>query len=205
MPGTSKKCTLRLRPNLPDTKLKRMADELVDVIDEQGNVLARVLKTQAHADGSLHKTVIGYLRRGATWHLVKQAADRQDAGQLVAPVGGHVQAGESDVDALLRECEEEIGTRNVTYKEIGRARFHRQVIGRDENHLFIVYEITTNDPVQLSHEAESIHAFLPEQLKQALINEPANFGEAYYFVLETFYPEYLPATWVRRWRTAGDY
>lgn len=176
-----------------------MADELVDIVDESGRVLGQMLKTQAHADGSLHKTVIGCLRKGNTWRLVKQASDRQDAGQLVNPVGGHVKAGESDVDALLRECEEEIGTRNITYAEVGRARFHRQVIGRDENHLFIVYELWTDDPITLNHEAESIHAFKSDDLKVKIANEPTLFGDAYYFVLEQFYPEFLPQSWERRW------
>jgi 8-oxo-dGTP pyrophosphatase MutT (NUDIX family) len=174
-------------------------DERVDIIDEKGRILRQVPKAEAHVHGWLHKTVIGYLRQGNTWRLVRQAADRQDAGQLVAPVGGHVQAGETEVNALLRESEEEIGTRNITYKEIGRARFHRQVIGRDENHLFIVYEIATDDDIQLGDEAETMKTFTGEELKKALQDHPENFGEAYYFVLETFYSQYLPADWTVRW------
>ncbi|HKU18982.1 MAG TPA: NUDIX domain-containing protein [Candidatus Saccharimonadales bacterium] len=123
---------------------------------------------------------------------MRQTPDRQDAGQLVAPVGGHVKAGESDIDALLRESEEEIGTRNITYKEVGRARFHRQVIGRDENHLFVIYEIATDVPIQLGNEAESIHTFTLPQLRRALATRPADFGDACFFVLEKFYPEHLP-------------
>lgn len=177
-----------------------MADELVDIVDEDGMVLHQLLKTQAHVDGLLHKTVIGCLRDGDTWYLVKQSAGRQDAGQLVNPVGGHVKAGESDLDALLRECEEEIGTRNVAYTEIGRSRFHRTVIGRNENHLFIVYEISTKDPITLNHESESIHGFTAKELKKALLTKPHHFGDAYYFVLEKFYPHFLPQTWIYRWR-----
>lgn len=176
-----------------------MTDELVDVVDEDCRVLRQVLKTAAHGQGLLHKTVIGCLQNGDGWYLVRQASDRQDAGQLVNPVGGHVRAGESDIDALLRECQEEIGTRNIQHKEIGRARFHRQVIGRDENHLFIVYEISTDDPITLNHEAESIHSFTANELQALLAKEPHTFGDAYYFVLELFYPSYLPADWVRRW------
>lgn len=175
-----------------------MTDELVDIVDESGSILEQALKTFAHEQGLLHKTVIGCLRKGDMWQLVRQASDRQDAGQLVNPVGGHVQAGESDIDALLRECEEEIGTRNVMFSEIGRARFHRQVIGRDENHLFVVYEITTDDPISLNHEAESIHIFDEESLKMQLVEQPDAFGNAYYFVLEKFYPHFLPPTWRSR-------
>lgn len=174
-------------------------DEIVDIVDEDCQVLRQELKIDAHKHGWLHKTVIGYLRDGSNWRLVRQAADRQDAGQLVAPVGGHVKAGESDVDALLRECEEEIGTRNVAYKEIGRARFHRQVIGRDENHLFIIYEISTDDPVNLGEEAVDIESFTKDELRQAVEQHPQEFGDAYFFVMETFYPDFLPASWTKRW------
>ena len=176
-----------------------MADELVDIIDEQGNVLRQAMKSEAHAHGWLHRTVIGYVRYGDDWALIRQSSHKQDAGQLVAPVGGHVEAGESVEDALLRESEEEIGTRNITYDHIGTVRFHRQVIGRDENHMFYVYEIETDDEIILNHESEEILRFTRAELKKALSTDPKNFGDAYYFILEKFYPEYLPKQYVRRW------
>ncbi len=176
-----------------------MTEEIIDIIDESGEVLRQAPKSEAHKHGWLHKTVIGYLRDGEDWILVCQASDRQDAGQLVAPVGGHVQAGESETDALLREAEEEIGTRNIDYKLIGRAVFHRQVIGRDENHLFIVHEISTDNEIVLNEESVSFERFTKEELKKALVERPQSFGDAYYFVLEKFYPDYLPATWENRY------
>ena len=176
-----------------------MDDEFVDILDDDDKVLRSELKTEAHKHGWLHKTVIGYLKFGDDWSLVRQAADRQDAGQLVAPVGGHVTAGESELDALHRESEEEIGTRNIRYKYVGNKVFHRQVIGRDENHLFAVYEIETDDPVVLNEESVAIERFTPDELKKALREHPENFGDAYYFVLESFYPEYLPKGYKRKW------
>jgi 8-oxo-dGTP pyrophosphatase MutT (NUDIX family) len=176
-----------------------MDEELVDILGDNDEVVRQELKTGAHKHGWKHKTVIGYLKFGDDWSLVRQASDRQDAGQLVAPVGGHVKAGESELDALLRESEEEIGTRNITYKHVGNKVFHRQVIGRDENHLFAVYEIQTNDPVILNEESVAIERFTAAELKNALQEHPENFGDAYYFVLESFYPEYLPEGYVRRW------
>lgn len=173
--------------------------ELVDIITEQGTAVRQELKTDAHLNGWLHKTVIGYLRYDNEWALVRQAADRQDAGQLVAPVGGHVQAGELDIDALRREAEEEIGTRNITSAYIGSAVFHRQIIGRDENHMFVVYEISTPDAIRLGNEAVALERFSTEALRQALRERPGDFGEAFYFVLEKFYPDYLPDTRQTRW------
>lgn len=176
-----------------------MTEEIIDIVDDNGVVLRHAGKSDAHSHGWLHKTVIGYLKYGDNWALVKQAADRQDAGQFVAPVGGHVKAGESEIDALLRESEEEIGTRNVSFKLIGHARFHRQVIGRDENHLFIIYEIATDDPISLGNEAVAIETFSEDDLRRLIADEPNKFGDAYYFVLEKFYPNMLPENWKHRW------
>lgn len=177
-----------------------MANEIIDIIDEQGRILRQVSKSKAHKHGWLHRTVIGYLRDGNTWTLVRQTPDRQDAGQLVAPVGGHVKASESDEDALLRESEEEIGTRNISYRHVGSARFHRQVIGRDENHLFVVYEISTPDKIVLGDEAESLATFTDKELKRELRESPQEFGDAMYFVLEHLYADYLHDGYVNRWK-----
>lgn len=176
-----------------------MDNEVVDVVDNNGNVIRQILKTDAHKKGLLHKTVIGYLKYGEDWVLVRQAHDRQDAGQLVAPVGGHVKAGEDEVEALLREAEEEIGTRNISFTPVGRAIFRRNVIGRDENHLFIIFEISTKDKIKLGSESVSMEIFTIKELKQALSKMPEHFGDAFYFNLENFYPDYLPEGWVKRW------
>lgn len=176
-----------------------MNDELVDIVDEAGAVLRQAGKHEAHKHGWLHKTVIGYLRYGDDWALVCQASDRQDAGQWVAPVGGHVQAGETDLQALLREAEEEIGVKNLSHKHVGTVRFHRQVIGRDENHLFVVYEITTHDDIMLGPEAVDFKKFSARELKRIFQEEPNTFGNALHFAFEKLYPEFLPAGHVRRW------
>lgn len=167
-------------------------DEMVAVVDERGGVLREVRKTEAHRFGWLHKTVIGCLRYGDDFALVQQAADRQDAGQWVNPVGGHVRAGEANEAALLRECEEEIGTKNVTFTFLGSAPYHRQVIGRDENHLFYVYEIRTDDEIVLGPEAVALLRFTAEELRRLCAKNSPMLGDAYYFVAEKWYPELLP-------------
>lgn len=175
-----------------------MDEEIVDEIDRTGKVLGQLLKSKAHTEGQLHKVVIGYVWYGDDWLFAKQASHKQDAGQLVAPVGGHVKAGESEADALRREIEEEIGAKNYETTAIGRAVFHRNVIGRDENHLFVVFVLTTNDVLRFNDEPVAFERLTSDELKQSLATTPARFGDAFYFVLESFFPEYLPIGYVHR-------
>lgn len=114
-----------------------MTDELVDIIDATNTVLRSTSKKIAHEQGLLHRTVIGEVRDSkGNWLLVQQSQDRQDAGQLVSPVGGHVRSGETEVEALKRETLEEVGLTEFEFSHVGNFIFDRKVLGRHENHYF---------------------------------------------------------------------
>lgn len=167
--------------------------EQVDIIDENNTVLHSTLKTTAHKEGLLHRIIISEIRNSKSqWALVKQAPDRQDPGQYVSPIGGHVQAGESEEDALRREALEECGIKDFTFKRLGQFIFNREVIGRKENHLFIVYVITTDAQIILGDEADDVQWFSTDELKKKLISHPEMFGAAYTVVIKNLLPELQP-------------
>src|SRR3989338_3426045 len=102
-------------------------DEPVDIVDENENFLEIVTKGLAHEKGLLHKTVISQIINSkGEWLLVKQSSARQDAGQYVSPVGGHVTSGETNDEALKRESMEEVGfTDDFKYELVGKKIFDR--------------------------------------------------------------------------------
>jgi len=105
-------------------------DEQIDIINKQNEVIDTIGKSLAHQDGSLHRIVIGEIVNSkGEYCLVQQASDRQDAGQFVSPIGGHVRAGESVDDALIRECQEECGFIPKDFHFIGSTIYNREVIG----------------------------------------------------------------------------
>lgn len=162
--------------------------EIVDIINEQDAVLRQASKDDAHQQGLLHRCIIAeVIDSHGNWTLVKQASDRQDAGQYVSPVGGHIRTKESEADALRRETLEEMGITTYTSKFIGKAILNREVIGRKENHLFILYEIYTDQPPTLNHESVSFAKFSFDQIKKEIQSNPTKFGQAFHFVMEKFY------------------
>jgi 8-oxo-dGTP pyrophosphatase MutT (NUDIX family) len=170
------------------------ADEIVDIVDQDNQILRQATKLEAHKHGWLHRTVLAEVRDPeGRIVLVEQASDRQDPGQYVCPVGGHVRTGETEEEALDRETEEEIGMRNVPHQLQGRLIYDRKVLGRQENHFFIVYMLTC-DPAQFSlgDEAVGYKTFTPAELKQAILDTPQMFGPPQLFLLKQFHPELLP-------------
>ncbi len=164
--------------------------ERVDIVDQNNCVLYQVSKKEAHKKGLLHRTVIAELITAkGEWILVKQASDRQDAGQYVSPVGGHVRAGESEEDALKREAKEEIGIKDFEYKFIARGIYNRFVRDKQENHYFIVYEIYSDHTPVLNHESVGFKKFTKEQLKKRIKSHPHEFGNALVEGLRSFYPD----------------
>lgn len=167
--------------------------EFVDIIDEHNKIIGKVTKDEAHMKGLLHKTVIAeVIGSDGKWTLVKQSSDRQDAGKIVNPIGGHVEAGESEDEAVQREAFEEYGLRgDINFKLVGRKIFNREVLGRKENHMFILYEIYTDQEPVLNEESVGFERFSKEELIKNLKENSDRFGDAFHFVVRSFYPEIL--------------
>lgn len=85
-------------------------DELLDVIDRNDTIVGQALKSAVHKQGLLHRMSAVMLKRGDGRYLIPTASDlKADAGGLFHSTAGHVDAGESYLDAAVRELQEEVG------------------------------------------------------------------------------------------------
>jgi 8-oxo-dGTP pyrophosphatase MutT (NUDIX family) len=170
-----------------------MADELLDLVNEKDEVIGKEWKYEMHKTGMLHRTVIAeVIGKGRVWTLVEQSAEKQDTGQYVSAVGGHVKSGESIEDALRREAKEEFGlSGKFDFKYIGKKIYNREVKGNKENHLFILYEIYTDQEPALDSESVSHKRFTEKELSKELSEHPEKFGPPFHFLVQKFYPNLL--------------
>lgn len=163
--------------------------ESVDIVDDNNRVLYYTTKTRAHQKNLLHRTIISeVINNTGEMLLVKQASHKQDVGQYVSPVGGHIKSGETELDALRRETLEEVGLKIFSYKRIGQAIYNRFILNRHENHFFIVYEIYTDKIPVLNDESDEYRYFTQKEIRSSLAKNPEIFGAAFHFVIDQFYP-----------------
>lgn len=129
----------------------------------------------------LHKCVVAeVIDSKERFLLISQAGHKQEPGKLVSPMGGHISAGELEEDALKREVFEELGLKDFNYKRLGEVHFNREIIGRKENHIFVLYEVYCDQDPILDNESESFKWFTKAELKDQINNNPEKFGDAFF-------------------------
>lgn len=88
-----------------------VADEPVEIIDEQGTVIAVVRRAEMRAGNLRHRNIAVFVQRGDGRLVVHQRADWKDVYPSAWDIafGGVPGVGEPDEDAAVRELAEEAG------------------------------------------------------------------------------------------------
>ena len=87
-------------------------EELLDIVNERGEKIGILPRSEIHGDPSQLHMVVHVLVFNANGELLlqKRSMDKDVApGRWDTSVGGHINAGEAVTDAVKREMEEELG------------------------------------------------------------------------------------------------
>ena len=92
--------------------------------------------------------------------------------------------------ATRREAFEEVGiSGDFKLERVGSAVFNRTVIGRHENHLFVMFKIYSDATPVLNEESDSCQWFTTDELRTELAEHPEHFGGAFHFCVKSFFPD----------------
>ncbi|MBI2637557.1 MAG: NUDIX domain-containing protein [Candidatus Sungbacteria bacterium] len=115
------------------------------MVDENDTILGEASRQNAHHEGLLHRVAVTYLINDAEEILINERADN---GLLDHSSAGHVDVGESYLEAAKRELKEELGVANIELHEAGSALGSDKSDGEHRRHMFKIF-ICKSSPVTL--------------------------------------------------------
>ncbi len=153
-----------------------MADELLDIVNDEDVVIGQEMRSTVHELGLQHRGAHVFLFTSDGKMLVqKRSADRAASpSALDCSVSEHVKAGESYLDAAMRGMKEEMGVEGVEIKPLVTFKMN---YGLNDNEISTLYEGTVNpeqvkfDPVEI----EEVAYYSIEEIQEMMKNEKIKF------------------------------
>ena len=137
------------------------SDELVDVVDENDRVLRSAPRSEVYRDNLLHRCVFVLVRDPQGRIFTHRRTDTKvfAPGAYDCFVGGVVGAGESYLEAAVREAEEELGVSGIRTRPLFRFRY---TDGERFSWWSDVHEAEWDGPVSPQAEEVAWHTWLTE-------------------------------------------
>ena len=152
-------------------------------VDENDNVLGEITREKAHKEGLLHRVAAVYLVNDNGEILVNE---RARDGHLDHSSAGHVEVGESYLEAAKRELEEELGIIGIELQDIGTACAQDKDITLNSRHYFRVY-VCKADPVKIQEdEVKSVFWANPKKIYEDMRVKPEKYTGGFKSTLRLF-------------------
>lgn len=171
-----------------------MADELIDILNDDLTVSKTCLKSDAHKHGYLHASIHVWFYTDSGEILIQKRSSTKIAFPNLwdVSVAGHISTGENEITAALREVEEEIGlviSKDAILK-IGsyhETHQHRPDFIDNEIHLIYISKLYTpiNELKIQKEELSAIKLISIDIFKKELENP--NFSKTYVPHSEKYY------------------
>lgn len=175
-------------------------DEYIDIVTKEGKPTGKtVLKSEAHKNGWYHNTIHLWLFTNKGEILLQQRSHKKTIHPLLWDVSaaGHIDAGESFIEAALRETREELGLQLEANQltKVGTFLHETNYGAIQDNEFHQVFIAELKPPLEiltpLEEEVEAIKLVNFKEFEHLLQNSETNqhfipTNKSYYnFILET--------------------
>ncbi len=139
-------------------------------VNESDTILGEISRQEAHEKGILHRIVVIYLFDTTGNILIQERKD----GLLDHSSAGHVDPGETYLEAAKRELEEELGVKNIDLIEVGLASSQEIYphSKKDTRHIFTIFECIANPVALQENEVKSVFWDNPLRIYQDMQGDP---------------------------------
>jgi len=153
--------------------------EVFDVVDENDQVMGQATRAEVHAQGLMHRAVHVFVVGKNGQLLLQKRSMLKDVhpGTWDSSVAGHVDAGETYEQAVVRELEEEMGI--VAESEPQELRHIKPCEGTGWEHVKL-FRVSYSGPIHYpAAEIESAMWFPLEEVKAWLEARPEDFASGF--------------------------
>ena len=159
-----------------------MNEDIFDVVNDDDEIIGRELRSVVHARELLHRAVhvLVYNAAGQLFLQKRSMTKDNDPGLWDSSCSGHVDSGESYAVAAERELMEEI---DLLVDEPMEELFKIEASAGTGFEFAVIYRTESEGPFTLCpEEIDEGRWFTPEEINNALANEPEKFSPTFKIV-----------------------
>ena len=160
-------------------------DEYIDIVTKKGEQTGKTaLKSEAHKNGWYHNTIHLWLYTSKGEILLQQRSHKKSIHPLLWDVSaaGHIDAGETFIEAALRETKEEIGLQllptslNKIGVKLHESSYNNGEIQDNEFHHVYIAQLNTelNQLIPQPEEVEALKLVSFDKFKDLLMHSETN-------------------------------
>ena len=170
-----------------------MADELVDVVDENDEVIGQEMKSECHRKGIWHRVagVLLFSSEGKIWLQTRIKNKTLQGRNLDFSASGHLAIGDTYEKGAQREMEEELGIK-TKLRDSGIKIFEDYIYDENSrvNHVIKLFMGKHDGPFKIQkEELEDIKAYSLEEIKKLMKKNPPIITEGLRLILKEYFKQ----------------